>query len=1194
MAPSVVAVVVVHEPGDWFEETLRALAAQDYPNFRTLFLVTSSDHDDDAVAHTGDRIRAVLPGAFVRSLGHNPGFGPAVNEVLRLVEGDNGFFLLCHDDIAPEPSAVRTMVAELYRSNAGVIGPKLTEWDSPRTLQHVGLGLDRFGEVDPLVEPGEVDQEQHDAVRDVFVLPSACLLFRADLFRLLGGYDPAINFFGDDVDLCWRAHLTGARVVVAPDATVRHREALADRRPDLNQRTLQARHRMRALATLTGARRLFARSVQLVALTLVELVVGLFTGRFGEALASLRALIGMVPRTGSVIARRRLIRPQRQVPEREILGLQIRGSARLSSYLRGRETTTYVSEGTLVRRWRETSFGPLLAWFLVIAAFVIGSRTFINSGVPAVGEFLTFPSARDLMDSFRTGYDPRGFGSTSAAPTGYATLAGASAFALFRTDLAMTMSIVSLFLVGAIGAWRLATVFPVNRARIAAMVVYAATPLLPGLLGSGRWSVLLWYAALPWLVHLLRRSAGIETADPSSAERDLVDGIANIALRQRVRIVASLSLVLAIAIAFVPSIAVLWALVGVILAVATLLALGSWRTSGWLLGCTAVSIVVAFILNLPWSATWTWSHIVGADFAGGGEGIVKIATFDLTGMPFAVLALALYVPVVGAVAIARAWRLTWAVRAAGLVLSFGALAIFSDRGSSPVVLADPSMLYVPIVLGLAISAAAITGGFGTDVLGRGFGWRQPAAILANLCIVIGLVPAAIAIGAGDWDAPGTPLPVLLAAQLPANPESGDFRVLYVGDPRVVPGVPKAYRDGISYSVLDGGPLDFRDRWIVPDTELDDALIDALDLIAERSTLRAGLLLAPLGIKYVVVPKVDGASSTLADPVPVPGGLLESLDAQIDIGRTFGPPSLELFQNRSWIPVSAQLLGTSADESFAESDADLVRAQLSGVAPAFVGVLERGSAAETAMMPGVVHLAVAPSDDWTLTAKGSEIAARTGFGRTTAFDLDVPVEGPGDTVALVYNEPTGRNGWLFAQVVAWLFVAVAATSARTPFGRRRTGDVLDETLIDFGDEPDVDATAVVGSASVIGEVLGSPTGEIERPDLDGVLDDPDDRDDAPDPAGGGEIELEDVLDEASSDEVARLPGSPAITGSPPPGGNQPLPAARSPFPDGGSAGHTPGSDGASRRSLPFEPTDDDEAGLDDLIAGWADDEQGETQ
>ena len=52
-------------------------------------------------------ITARLPDAFVRDLGANPGFGAAANEVLRLVEGDNGFFCFCHDDVALEPDAVR-------------------------------------------------------------------------------------------------------------------------------------------------------------------------------------------------------------------------------------------------------------------------------------------------------------------------------------------------------------------------------------------------------------------------------------------------------------------------------------------------------------------------------------------------------------------------------------------------------------------------------------------------------------------------------------------------------------------------------------------------------------------------------------------------------------------------------------------------------------------------------------------------------------------------------------------------------------------------------------------------------------------------------------------------------------------------------------------------------------------------------
>ena len=204
--------MVVHQPGPWFDEVLEALATQDYSNLKNLFLVVGEPGDIPA------RIRDRVPNAFVRAVESNPGFGTAANEVLGLVEGDNGFFCFLHDDVALDQGAIRLLVEELYRSNAGIVGPKLVNWDDPTVLQHVGLGVDRFGEVDPIVEPGEVDQEQHDAVRDTFAVPSACLLVRADLFRAIGGFDPTIEFHGDDVDLCWRAHLGGARVIVVPAA----------------------------------------------------------------------------------------------------------------------------------------------------------------------------------------------------------------------------------------------------------------------------------------------------------------------------------------------------------------------------------------------------------------------------------------------------------------------------------------------------------------------------------------------------------------------------------------------------------------------------------------------------------------------------------------------------------------------------------------------------------------------------------------------------------------------------------------------------------------------------------------------------------------------------------------------------------------------------------------------------------------
>jgi len=1073
-APSVVCVVVVHDPGSWFDETLGALAGQDYPNMRFLFLVVGDPGPEVLDAVTA-RIRSYLPAAFIRAIAGNPGYGPAVNEVLRLVEGDNGFFLLCHDDIAPAADAVRTMVTELYRSNAGMVGPKLVEWDESRRLQHVGLGLDRFGEVDPIVEPGEVDQEQHDAVRDVFVLPSACILVRADLLRELRGFDPAVSFHGDDVDLCWRAHLHGARVVVAPDARVRHLELLEERRPDLNHRRLRARHRMRVVATLTGGSRLAGRSVQIVLLTFVELIVGLFTGRFGEALSSLRALFGLIPRSFSLLARRRAIHAQRSVPEREVLGLQVRGSARIASYLRGRETTTYVRAGMTVRRWRETSFGPLLAWFLVLVAIAIGSRTYFDRGVPTVGEFLAFPeSARELATRYGSAWDPRSFGLTSPVPSGWLALSVLSGLALFRMDLAMTLSVVGLFVIGAAGMWRLAAVFPANRSRISAMVVYVATPLVPGVLATGRWSVLVWYAALPWMVYLLRRAVGIGTADPDTADEDLTDGIGPTSRRDRLRYMALSALVLGLTAAFAPVTIVVWLAVGLVLSAATLIAGGSIRTAGWLAASTGVAVVVAAVLNLPWSTTWSWSALVGPTIAGPrGDGLVDLASLALDGRDFAVLAVALYLPVVVAIAISRAWRLTWAVRAAALVLVFGALAVLADRDALPFDAPEKGMLLVPVALGLGLACASVTGAIGADVRGRGFGWRQPVAVLGNLAIVVGIVPAITSISDGAWDAPRTPLPALLDAQLPLDPPDGDYRVLYLGDPRVLPVPGLEYRDGIAFAVVDDGPLDFTDRWAAPSTDADEVVVDALDRIADGSTLRAGALFAPTGIRYIVIPEIDGAQSTVDDPVPIPSGLIEALSEQLDISSTYGPPTIRVFTVGPWIPMVAQLTGPTADASRLAGDDVLVRAELGERTPLFVG-REPTDGATGDVVPGVVHVAAPFDDRIRLRAGDEEIEARPGFGSTTAFDITEPA-----LATLDYREPTSRTLWLGLQAALWLAVFAAASRARSPFGRRRGELLTDETLIDLNEMP-----PPMESSRIAGEVLGA--GVAWQPDLEPPL------------------------------------------------------------------------------------------------------------
>ena len=218
------AVVVTRDAGSYLEAALAALGAQDYPDLTVLVVDAGSTDDPTA------RVAAALPGAYVRRLEVNAGFGGAANDALTAVEGAQ-FLLVCHDDVVLDPTAIRLLVEEAYRSNAAIVGPKLVELDDPGVLLDVGRAIDRLGGAHTGIEPGELDQEQHDGVRDVFYVSSAAMLVRTDLFTELGGFDPDTFPGSEDLDLCWRARLAGARVVVAPDARAAHAEAAEERDP---------------------------------------------------------------------------------------------------------------------------------------------------------------------------------------------------------------------------------------------------------------------------------------------------------------------------------------------------------------------------------------------------------------------------------------------------------------------------------------------------------------------------------------------------------------------------------------------------------------------------------------------------------------------------------------------------------------------------------------------------------------------------------------------------------------------------------------------------------------------------------------------------------------------------------------------------------------------------------------------------
>ena len=213
-------------------------------------------------------------------------------------------------------------------------------------------------------------------------------------------------------------------------------------------------------------------------------------------------------------------------------------------------------------------------------------------------------------------------------------------------------------------------------------------------------------------------------------------------------------------------------------------------------------------------------------------------------------------------------------------------------------------------------------------------------------------------------------------------------MLLLGDSRVLPVPSTEYRDGLSWAIIDDGELDVRDRWAAPSTPAAGIVTEALDQISSSSTLRAGRLLAPLGIRYIVIPEFDGVNSTTDEPIAMRRRAPAALDDQLDLSSvTADSRRLEIYENGAWLPTVSLLGGATAAASQTAGTEALLRADLTDAAPIMPGADH--SSRRRRRHAGVVQLGVPSTRDWVLRSTVTRYAARRSFGISTAFDIATP-------------------------------------------------------------------------------------------------------------------------------------------------------------------------------------------------------------
>jgi GT2 family glycosyltransferase len=1080
--PAVVAVVVTTGQGPWLEETLASLATQHYEELSVLVLVTHEVHDPT------ERVGQILPEAFVRLLPGRPGYAAASNEALGMVEGA-AFFLLCHDDCALDPEALHNMVEESFRSNAGVVSPKFVNWDNPSVLLHVGMHCDKTGAVVDRIQDGEVDHGQHDAVRDVFVAPGGCTLIRADLWRELEGFDAGIVAMGEDLDLSWRSQVAGSRVVVAPEARVRHREAVASgARPlevaaveteghRVTLQALQRRHELRTVLKCYTWFSLIRVLPQAALLAVGEIIVALSARDRLRARAVASAWWWNARHLTELWGPRRQVAAHRLFPDAEVRRLQLRGSARLNRYFsrlshQGFDAANaVVSHGGASRQHEEVEtplltgsvglafsedadfdelddlghrsgrdrFGHqvrrsllstgrqrLLAGLVAALVVLFGTRELFFGALPTVGQLAPLLGWSSSWHHFFSGWQPAGVGTTAPSTPAFGIVGLAGTVFFGSMGLVQKVLILGCLPLGAWGVARLLRPLVSPRARVVAAICYLGLPLPYAALGSGRWDGLVGYAALPFILARLARAAAIPPFDQ-------VEGHGWRA--GRLGQTAALGVIIAAASSFAP------AVVPMILVCALALALGAALTgdlarAGQLIWEALKAVAMALMICAPW--------VVGTLLAGRGA-------VEIFGLPIAASAApgwgevlrfaigpTIRSPIVWALLagsalpllLGRGIRLVWAARISTMACASWVLAFATTHGWTGSFVPSESVVLVPAAIAVAAGVGLGISSFETDLVGLAFGWRQVVSGLALVAVTAGVLPVVAGSLNGRWGlaSSGIEQPVAFLN----HADQSDYRTLWLGDPRALPVGGWSLNPGLSYALTAQEIPNVGDVWTPAGPGPAQLVSRALRLAMTGKTIHLGQLLAAQSVRFIVVVNGLTPSETVAPSVaaPPPPGLAQALLNQNDLQIVPGTFGVQVFKNPEALPVSAQRRRPLPRVATFPGPQDLA-----GWQPALTMTADR-SRATGEVATGTVYAGFAPAASFALSQHGRLVARRAAFGWAGQY--------PGTSGGVATLE---RQGFPYVplgvliEVVGWVVLAALFLGWLRP--RRRTRQEVEQ-------------------------------------------------------------------------------------------------------------------------------------------------------